>query len=105
MHCEVHRESNAEDQICHGNEVDVDVPQSHAPDDANLDAGGGRSHPEGAQDVRNEEQRHEEHADHRDDHVLQGVGPDHHGLVEVDERLVENRHPEVLDFPGDASRL
>ena len=103
MHREVDGESDAQDQVRHGDEIDVDVPQRHAPDDPDLYTSGGCGHPERAENVRNEEQRHEEHADDGDDHVLQGVGPDDHRLVEVDERLVEDRHPEVADFPSDAS--
>ena len=97
MNGEVDGESDAQDEVGHGHEVHVHIPQGHAPDDANLYTGGGGRHPEGAQDVGHEHQRHEEHTDDGDDHVLQGVGPHHHGLVEVDECLVEDRHPEVLD--------
>ena len=105
MHRKVYWESDAQNQVRHGDEIDVDVPERHAANDADLDASSGGGHPQGAEDVRYEEQRHEEHANDGNDHVLQSVGPDDHGLVEVDERLVEDRHPEVADFPCDPSRL
>ncbi len=54
--------------------------------------------------MRYEHQGDEEHTDDGNNHILQGVGPNHDGLVKVHERLVEDRHPEVGDPASDATR-
>ena len=61
---------DAHDEVDHGDWVQVDAPEGHEANHAQLDGHDGEGHPEGADGVGDEDEGH----DHHD------YGSDHHAL-------------------------
>ena len=56
MRREVDRKPNAHDEVDHGDAVEVDAPEGHVADDADLDAEDAEGDPERADWVRDEDE-------------------------------------------------
>lgn len=50
VRAKVHREPDAHDEVDHGDRVQVDAPQRHEPDHAQLDGEDGEGDPQGAEE-------------------------------------------------------
>lgn len=69
---EVHRETDAHDQVDHRYGVQVDAPKGHVTDHAQLDGHDRESHPQRTQHVRYEQERDQHHCSASHQHGLNG---------------------------------
>ena len=72
---------NAHDEVDHGYRVEVDSPESHEAEDAQLDGDDGEGHPEAAQRVGDEDEAHDHH-DHRRNHHALDRCRQHHQVLQ-----------------------
>lgn len=55
----------------HGDDVQVDLPDKHEPEDADLDGNDGDDHPDGGRWIGNEEEGDDEHDDRSGEEATQ----------------------------------
>ncbi|KRX80945.1 Beta-mannosidase [Trichinella sp. T6] len=79
---EVDRKANAHDQCDHGDAVDTQTPERHVTDHADVDRRHRHRHPQGAQRIRYEKQRNDDHAQHPRVQFLEHVRQDLFILVD-----------------------
>jgi hypothetical protein len=72
---------NAHDEVDHGDGVQVNAPEGHEAEHADLDGDNGEGDPEGAHGVGDEDQGDDHHDHGGDDDALDGGGQHHQELI------------------------